>query len=233
MRDALKLPFATKVVCLAAVVLAVGVCLKSSRSAAAPEGQADAEQGKLKATALAQIHVGSWQGGLLVFDSSTGDVYGASLPYNEKAPLTQLGTLRKKDGWTGKWEFVPPGGAAAKANDPAGAKDDNARAEAARKATATATLDLANLSLALAQFEIDTGRYPTTEEGLQALVVQPTTVEMWKGPYAKKGVPKDPWGNPYIYRNPGKAGPKSFDLSSFGPNGTEGGGDDIFAGSTK
>ena len=54
-------------------------------------------------------------------------------------------------------------------------------------------------------FEIECSRYPTTQEGIQALVQQPADLEEeWKGPYLKRGVPKDPWRNPYVYRYPGR-----------------------------
>ena len=59
------------------------------------------------------------------------------------------------------------------------------------------------LDKALDQFRLDLGRYPTTEEGLQALVVQPGGDPNWHGPYLKKGVPADPWGRPYAYEQPG------------------------------
>jgi general secretion pathway protein G len=70
-------------------------------------------------------------------------------------------------------------------------------------------------------YRLDVGRYPSTEEGLQALRVRPSGVENWDGPYLKKDVPMDPWGHPYIYRAPGQHG--DFDLFSFGADGQEGG----------
>jgi len=70
-------------------------------------------------------------------------------------------------------------------------------------------------------YRLDVGRYPSTEEGLQALRVRPSGVENWDGPYLKKDVPADPWGHPYIYRAPGQHG--DFDLFSFGADGQEGG----------
>jgi general secretion pathway protein G len=66
------------------------------------------------------------------------------------------------------------------------------------------------------------GRYPTTAEGLQALVVQPVGVNRWNGPYLRKNIiPKDPWGNDYHYRSPGQHG--AFDLYSLGTDNAEGG----------
>jgi len=70
-------------------------------------------------------------------------------------------------------------------------------------------------------YRLDVGRYPSTEEGLQALRVRPSGVENWDGPYLKKDVPMDPWGHPYVYRAPGQHG--DFDLFSFGADGQEGG----------
>ncbi len=77
------------------------------------------------------------------------------------------------------------------------------------------------LSAALDQFKLDVGRYPTTEEGLKALIENPG-VDGWNGPYLrKKKIPKDPWGRPYIYKCPGEHG--EYDLYSLGADGKEGG----------
>lgn len=71
-------------------------------------------------------------------------------------------------------------------------------------------------------YRLDVGRYPTTEEGLQALVTAPSTAAgKWNGPYLKKGVPQDPWGNQYAYRSPGAKG--DFEISSLGKDGQPGG----------
>lgn len=102
------------------------------------------------------------------------------------------------------------------------------RSEEAKKAAARADID-ANLSNALDLYEMDNGAYPTTDQGLAALVAQPMAPPLpknWKGPYLKKKTFKDPWGNPYQYRCPGVHG-VDYDLFSLGPDGTEGGGDDI------
>ena len=78
------------------------------------------------------------------------------------------------------------------------------------------------LDKALDQFRLDVGRYPTSEEGLQALVAQPSGTEnAWSGPYLKKGVPMDPWGRAYLYVSPGQHG--DFDLLSYGKDGRQGG----------
>jgi len=99
------------------------------------------------------------------------------------------------------------------------------RSEQAR--ITAARTDIANLEVALDSFEIDTGRYPATEEALAALVEQPADLKGWHGPYIKRGTPKDPWGHPYVYKQPGDHNTTGYDLYSYGPNGQEGGDDDI------
>ena len=99
------------------------------------------------------------------------------------------------------------------------------RSEQAR--IAAARTDIANLETAIDAFEVDASRFPTTEEGLGALIQAPANVKGWHGPYIKRGVPNDPWGNPYAYRFPGQFNANGYDLFSFGPDGNEGGGDDI------
>lgn len=96
------------------------------------------------------------------------------------------------------------------------------------KMTAAKT-DIANLEVALDSFEIDTGRYPTTTEGIRALVVEPsnTNENEWKGPYLKRGVPKDPWQNEYVYKYPGQYNEYGYDLYSYGPDGIQDTEDDI------
>ena len=84
-----------------------------------------------------------------------------------------------------------------------------------------AQADLANLGTALDLFYLDVGRYPTTEEGLKALVVKPGDLAGWAGPYLKRGTPKDPWGREYIYKCPGENGP--YDLITYGADGAPGG----------
>lgn len=100
------------------------------------------------------------------------------------------------------------------------------RSEQARQGAARADIE-ANIAVALDLFELDNGRYPTTEEGLQALIAQPSGLDNWRGPYVKKRkIPTDPWGNPYIYTSPGTHSP-DYDLASYGADGVEGGDDDI------
>jgi general secretion pathway protein G len=92
---------------------------------------------------------------------------------------------------------------------------------------AAAKLAITRLESAVEVFEVDAARYPTTKEGLDALRIAPPGLAAWKGPYLRDGVPKDPWGQPYVYRCPGQHNPKGFDLSSAGPDGKEGTADDI------
>ena len=77
------------------------------------------------------------------------------------------------------------------------------------------------LGKALDQYRLDVGAYPTTDQGLQALVNQPDGVDHWQGPYLQKLVPYDPWGRPYLYKAPGEHA--DYDLVSFGADGKPGG----------
>lgn len=97
--------------------------------------------------------------------------------------------------------------------------------ERARK-TKAAT-EIGSFKTALQAFEIDCGRFPTTEEGLNALVQAPNGVQGFKQGGYMDEIPKDPWGNPYQYRCPGQHNPDGFDVFSMGGDGHEGGGDDI------
>ena len=96
------------------------------------------------------------------------------------------------------------------------------------KVTAAKT-QISQLEVALDAFEIDLSRYPTTVEGLRVLVEKPTSdAEGWKQPYLRRQeIPKDPWGNDYVYRYPGQYNEHGYDLSSHGPDGKQGGNDDI------
>ncbi len=95
-------------------------------------------------------------------------------------------------------------------------------AQVGKSQVKVARAQLDALDKALDQVRLDVGRYPTTEEGLQALVAQPSGEDRWAGPYLKKGVPPDPWGRPYVYANPGTHG-GDFDLLSYGKDGRPGG----------
>jgi general secretion pathway protein G len=98
------------------------------------------------------------------------------------------------------------------------------RSEDAKKARAQT--DISNMETALDAYEVDNGRYPSSDEGLNALVNQPGTATNWKGPYLKR-LNNDAWGNAYVYRFPGQHNTNSYDLFSMGKDGQEGGGDDI------
>ncbi len=87
-----------------------------------------------------------------------------------------------------------------------------------RQSAAKAQIEL--IGQALDQFRLDTGRYPTTSEGLNVLMDSPG-VENWEGPYLKKAVPNDPWGRPYNYQSPGSHG--DYDIISYGADGAPGG----------
>ncbi len=87
-----------------------------------------------------------------------------------------------------------------------------------KQAAAKAQIEL--LGQALDQFRLDTGRYPTTQEGLKALMTNPG-IDKWAGPYLKKDIPVDPWDRPYIYQCPGAHG--EYDLFSYGRDGNPGG----------
>jgi general secretion pathway protein G len=83
--------------------------------------------------------------------------------------------------------------------------------------------DLVNVAKMLDTFRIDTGRYPSTEEGLESLRSAPGDITGWKGPYSTKPLPLDPWGSDYIYEWPGPDGDDSYYLLSYGSDGAQGG----------
>src|SRR6266571_196913 len=84
-----------------------------------------------------------------------------------------------------------------------------------------AKIQMQSFSSALDLFNLDTGRYPASGEGLAALILSPGTIPAWNGPYLKGGVlPNDPWGKPYVYRSPGEHG--AYDILSYGSDGQEG-----------
>ncbi len=96
-----------------------------------------------------------------------------------------------------------------------------------KEAKITATkATLRNIENALDRYEQHNDAYPATDLGLDALVTAPTDKPNWKGPYLKTA-PKDAWNNPFSYRCPGEKNTKTFDLWSGGPDGQQGGGDDI------
>jgi general secretion pathway protein G len=97
----------------------------------------------------------------------------------------------------------------------------------ARVSTARSQIEM--LGAALDAYRLDGGAYPTTEQGLNALAIAPTSGDApiaWRGPYLRKAVPSDPWGHAYIYKSPGDANPNGYDLVSYGADGRPGGADE-------
>lgn len=90
--------------------------------------------------------------------------------------------------------------------------------------TKAARAQIDALEKALDQYRLDVGRYPSTEQGLAALMTRPAAEVRWSGPYLRKNVPLDPWGKPYIYKFPGEHG--EYDLSSLGKDAQPGGAGD-------
>ena len=90
------------------------------------------------------------------------------------------------------------------------------------QALAKAQID--SFQKALASYRLDAGSFPTTEDGLNALLTKPATTGKWSGPYLSKAVPMDPWGRPYVYRAPGAR--SEYDLLSYGKDGQPGGSGD-------
>lgn len=88
--------------------------------------------------------------------------------------------------------------------------------------TQAAKVQIESIASALELYRLDVGKYPTSEEGLKALVERPADVTIWNGPYLRKqGVPLDPWGQAYLYRAPGQHG--EFDVFTFGADNQQGG----------
>ncbi len=85
----------------------------------------------------------------------------------------------------------------------------------------TTRAQIVGFEKALQQFRLDVGRFPSTEQGLQALLAAPANLPKWDGPYLEKAVPLDPWGRPYVYVSPGEHG--DIDISSTGRDGRPGG----------
>ena len=94
------------------------------------------------------------------------------------------------------------------------------RADEAKRGAAKTQID--SFMTALGAYKLDTGNFPTTEQGLQALRVKPDGVEQWAGPYLPKDVPMDQWGHPFLYKYPGDHGDEP-DLISLGADGQAGG----------
>jgi general secretion pathway protein G len=101
------------------------------------------------------------------------------------------------------------------------------RVSEAKSATAKTQIEL--LGAALDNYKLDNGSYPTSDQGLTALDAKPTRDPVpldWRGPYLKRGVPPDPWGRAYLYKNPGQHNRNGYDLSTLGRDGKEGGADE-------
>ncbi|MEO7145414.1 MAG: type II secretion system major pseudopilin GspG [Bryobacteraceae bacterium] len=94
------------------------------------------------------------------------------------------------------------------------------RADAAKHTAARAQID--SFMTALGAYKLDTGRYPSTEAGLQALRVHPDNEPQWTGPYLPQEIPVDPWARPYLYKYPGDHGDEP-DIISLGADGAPGG----------
>ncbi|MCS7316020.1 MAG: type II secretion system major pseudopilin GspG [Bryobacterales bacterium] len=94
------------------------------------------------------------------------------------------------------------------------------RTDAARITAARAQINA--FMTALGAYKLDTGTFPTTEQGLQALRVRPQGVNQWQGPYLPQDIPLDPWGRPYVYRYPGEQGDEP-EIVSYGADGQPGG----------
>lgn len=93
------------------------------------------------------------------------------------------------------------------------------RIKPAKQSAAKAQIQ--NFMTALDSYFIDVGSFPTTQSGLNALRQRPQGVNKWNGPYLKKEIPNDPWGNAFVYRAPGRSG--GYEIASFGADGREGG----------
>lgn len=93
------------------------------------------------------------------------------------------------------------------------------RINPAKQSVARAQME--NFMTALDNYFIDNGQFPNTQQGLSVLRTKPEGNEKWNGPYLKKEIPKDPWGNPYQYRSPGRNG--GYEIASLGADGKEGG----------
>jgi len=93
----------------------------------------------------------------------------------------------------------------------------------------TAKIQINEIEQSLDLFKLDVGRYPSDAEGLRALVERPATAQGWTAPYLKKGLPTDPWGAAYLYKNPGRnGGPDVFSLGADGKPGGDGDNADIY-----
>lgn len=95
-------------------------------------------------------------------------------------------------------------------------------AQVARSEVKVARAQIDAFEKAVDQFRLDTGHFPSADQGLAALVARPAGEQRWAGPYLKKALPADPWGNAYVYRVPG--GDLDYEIMSYGRDGRPGGG---------
>lgn len=93
------------------------------------------------------------------------------------------------------------------------------RINPAKQSVARAQIE--NFMTALDSYFLDNGNFPAPQQGLNALRTRPESAARWNGPYLKKEIPADPWGNPYVYRSPGRNG--GYEIISYGADGKEGG----------
>ena len=99
--------------------------------------------------------------------------------------------------------------------------------QVSRSRTTAARAQIESFQTAIGIYKLDTGRFPSTEQGLRALRVQPEGVERWDGPYLPQDAPLDPWGRSYLYKYPGEHGEEP-DIASYGADGQPGGeGEDL------
>jgi general secretion pathway protein G len=94
--------------------------------------------------------------------------------------------------------------------------------EVGKARSKTAASQMKGIESALDRYRLDTGHYPTTDQGLAVLMTNSSNTPGWDGPYMSSAVPNDPWGKPYIYRSPGEGG-KDYDLMTYGADGKPGG----------
>ena len=97
-------------------------------------------------------------------------------------------------------------------------------AQVGKSEVKAARAQMDSIEKALDQFRLDVGKYPSTEQGLNALMQRPANEIKWAGPYLKKEAPPDPWGRPFLYKSPGEHG--EYDLYSLGKDGQPGGKDE-------
>lgn len=170
---------------LVAIALLLGVIAIRPSARAQQQGGRKGDLSQLQVSRLTD-------GRLFIFDAGTGDLMelgGAAdgqAGAAGNAALARVGTIRQNA--DGGWEVTNLKGVAGRV---------------AKRQVISARVDISMLETAVDSFEIDAGRHPSTDEALASLVERPDGVKDWQGPYVKRGVPKDPWGNEYVYRSRG------------------------------